>query len=178
MKKSACFLNVVLILILSLFLTGCERENIKADYEIVTVSQVIDGDTIRTSQGEKIRLIGINTPESKNNKEEFGEEAYLYVRDLIEGKEVYLEEDISDRDKYDRMLRYVWLKEPEQIDKNTVENYNLSGILLKEGLAKKYTFEPDIKYRDYFSEIQDTAREEKIGMWSKDKYGATRGDRI
>ena len=74
----------------------------------------MDGDTIELSNGEKVRYIGINTPETKDPRkivECFGKESYEYNKKLVEGKEVALEKDVSDKDKYGRLLRYVWIEE-------------------------------------------------------------------
>ena len=96
------------------------------DLEEVTLVRVVDGDTLvvrfDTGEDEKVRLIGINTPESvapnsyrtKNTKE--GEEVSKYVKTMLEDVDtVYLQSDTSDRDKYDRLLRYVWLDIPDDV---------------------------------------------------------------
>lgn len=134
---------------------------IYSEFKQVTVERVVDGDTIVVlyeGKSEKVRLIGINTPESvhadesKNTKE--GEEASKYTKGLIKkGQTVYLQKDVSDRDKYDRLLRYVWLEEPAEINEETVSSMMLNGILIKEGYAEPKEYYPDIKYSKVFKTI-------------------------
>ena len=90
--------------------------------ERVRVAKVVDGDTIKLENGKTVRYIGIDTPETKDPRKEvqcFGEEASAYNQDLVEGKVVALEADVADKDRYDRLLRYVWL-EDEMINKKLV----------------------------------------------------------
>ncbi|RVU54328.1 thermonuclease family protein [Anaerosphaera multitolerans] len=167
---------VILLLLLSLFLLNSCNSKVEENFESVIIDSVIDGDTVRLSSGEKIRIIGINTPEK--DKEKLGKEAHTYVKDLIEGKKVYLEKDKSDRDQYERLLRYIWIEIPKELSKKEIETKNLSAILLKKGYARKYTFEPDIKYENIFQEIENEARIEETGMWEINKNGTTRGDKL
>lgn len=80
--------------------------------EAVTVARVIDGDTIELSDGRKVRLIGVNTPESTNRTEDYGKEASNYTQSKLEGKQVWIQKDVSEADRYDRILRLVWLAIP------------------------------------------------------------------
>lgn len=80
-----------------------------------TVSRIIDGDTIELSDGSKVRLVGVNTPESTNRTEEYGKEASNYTSSILEGKKVWLQKDVSDADRYNRLLRIVWLDIPPMI---------------------------------------------------------------
>lgn len=132
------------------------QEKIITNKEEVLITRIIDGDTIVDSQDRKIRLIGINTPElDKNNKLFcFANKSSSRVSDLILNKKVYLEKDISDVDKYQRLLRYVWL-----------EDKMINQILLEEGLAQVSTYAPDIKYQETFLEIQQKSRENNLGLW-------------
>lgn len=136
------------------------------DLEEVTLVRVVDGDTLvvrfDTGEDEKVRLIGINTPESvapnsyrtKNTKE--GEEASKYVKTMLEDVDtVYLQSDTSDRDKYDRLLRYVWLDIPDDVyDKSEVKEKMLNAILVEDGIAEVATYEPDTTYADLFEELE------------------------
>lgn len=143
-------------------------------FEAYTVTKVSDGDTI-WANNEKIRIIGINTPEIKN-KEKFSKEAKDLTKSLILNKKVYLEKDLEERDQYNRLLRYVWLREPEKIDREEIEKNTIEGILLSKGYARVYTFKPNTKYRKYFKEIEDKAKKEKTGMWKNSEKGSTRGN--
>ena len=137
---------------------------IDGEYKVVSVT---DGDTFEINYNgtkTKVRLIGIDTPESvhpnskKNNK--YGEEASKYTKSLLEGKTVKLEFDVSPKDKYGRLLAYVYLESGEMLNEK----------LLKEGYAQVATYPPNVKYVEKFKEIQKEARKNKVGFWSKDVF--------
>lgn len=132
------------------------------------VERVVDGDTaIINIDGEsfRVRFIGVNTPESTTRIEEYGKEASNFTKKYLTGKEVYLEKDVSETDKYGRLLRYIWLEEPSSLDIEEIENKMFNAILLKEGYAKVATYPPDVKYADTFVQIQRSARENNLGLW-------------
>lgn len=117
----------------------------------VLVTRVIDGDTIEIEGGERVRYLGIDAPELN---EHFGREALRKNRELVEGKRVYLEKDIEDRDKYGRLLRYVW-----------IGDIMVNGELVKTGYARSYSYLPNIKYQAYFLQLEIQARDQYLGMW-------------
>lgn len=119
------------------------------------VTRVIDGDTIQINTGEKIRYIGINSPEKNGTINCFGYEATIKNSDLVLGKEVRLEKDISDRDKYGRLLRYVYVSE-----------LFINKELVITGYARASTFPPDIKFQNIFLESEKIAKEKNLGLWS------------
>jgi micrococcal nuclease len=123
------------------------------------VKRVIDGDTIQLVNGQKVRYIGINTPESVDPRrpvECFGKEASKRNKDLVEGKVVRLEKDTEDKDKYGRLLRYVYLPSGAFI------NYEM----VKQGYASVYTFPPNVKYTNKFRQAEKFAREKNVGLWA------------
>lgn len=126
------------------------------------VVKVVDGDTFEIESGKRVRLIGIDTAESvhpdQSRNTEFGKTASAYTKSMLEGKVVYLEKDVSETDKYGRLLRYVYL------ENGTFYN----ELLVKEGMAKPATFPPDVKYADVFVKAQQYARENNIGLWAID----------
>lgn len=125
------------------------------------VARVIDGDTIELVGGEKVRYIGIDTPETVKPDapvECFGEEASRENRRLVEGKLVSLERDISDRDRYGRLLRYVFLED------GTLVN----GVLVRGGYAYASSFPPDVARQESFREAERDARAEGRGLWNAD----------
>lgn len=147
-----------------------EQINNLADLQKVELMRVVDGDTLVVSiEGEKakVRLIGIDTPESVASKEylkksgkkntKAGKDASEYVKKLLENTEyLYLEKDKSDTDRYGRLLRYVWLEVPE--DTNNIEEISekcLNGVLLKEGYAKAVVYKPDTAKSEIFKEIEE-----------------------
>lgn len=138
------------------------------------ITKVVDGDTVYTDKGKKIRIIGLNAPE--RGKEELAEEARERAEDLLLYKVVYLEEDLDKKDKYDRDLRYIWIEKPKNLRFKEVKEKNFSAILISEGLAKPYTFKPNDKYSDVFLKLCKEAKKNKIGMWKLNKDGTTRGD--
>lgn len=125
-------------------------------YTKVTV--VIDGDTIEIESGRRVRLIGVDTPETVDPNRPvgcYGKEASNFTKSQLEGKQIKLEKDVSETDKYSRLLRYVWLGE------------NLfNEQLVKEGYAQVSTYPPDVKYQDKFLTAQTEARNANKGLWS------------
>jgi len=127
-----------------------------------TVRYVIDGDTIELSSGEKVRYIGIDTPEVREKTQEgwvykpgpFGEEAKEFNRRLVEGKRVRLEFDVQKKDKFKRTLAYVYAGEMF---------VNLE--MVRQGFAMIYTYPPNLKYLELFLDAQKEARENKRGLW-------------
>lgn len=125
------------------------------------VARVIDGDTIEIEGGQKVRYIGMNTPETVDPRKPvqcFGLEASKKNKELVVGKMVRLEKDITDRDQYNRLLRYVWAGE-------TFVNLEL----VKQGFANSVTFPPDIKYQKEFLAAEKEAKEASRGLWSSCK---------
>jgi len=123
----------------------------------VKVLRVIDGDTIKIEGDKVVRYIGIDTPETVHPSKPvqcYGKEASYKNKELVEGKEVKLEKDVSETDKYGRLLRYVWLGDM------LVNEY-----LVREGYAQSSSYPPDVKYQNKFIEAQRQAREEKKGLW-------------
>ena len=133
-------------------------QEIESNSELVKVIKVIDGDTISLENGEVVRYIGIDTPETVHPSKEvgcFGEESSKKNKELIEGKLVRLEKDVSERDKYQRLLRYVWIGE-----------IFVNDYLVREGFATSVSYPPDIKYQEQFLQAQREARENNRGLWS------------
>ena len=126
------------------------------------VFRVIDGDTIEVDiKGSlyKVRYIGIDTPETVHPQkpvEYFGKEASEKNRELVEGKVVRLEKDVSETDKYGRLLRYVW-----------VDDVMVNAELVRLGYAQVATYPPDVKYQDLFLQLQGEAKEAGLGLWAE-----------
>lgn len=136
--------------------------------EEVKVVRVVDGDTIEAEingKTEPVRYIGIDTPETVDPRKPvqcFGVEASKKNKELVEGKMVRLEKDITERDKYNRLLRYIWLGDTL-----------INQALVEQGFAKSYSYPPDIKYQDRFVAAEKKAREDKLGLWTACVLGAT-----
>lgn len=132
------------------------------------VERVIDGDTVTVKfedgQIETLRLLLIDTPESVHpNKppEMYGEEASNHAkRMLASGRKVTVEIGNPERDKYNRMLAYIW-----------IGNVNFNKHMIERGFARvAYVFPPNIKYLEEFKESEQRARERGIGIWSVEGY--------
>lgn len=125
--------------------------------DLFLVRRVIDGDTIELSNGTRVRYIGIDTPESVYPASEiecYGKEASNKNKELVEGKYVKLEKDVSEIDRYGRLLRYVW-----------VGDIFVNDYLVREGYAYIYTYPPDVKYSGQFLDARREARRLAKGLW-------------
>lgn len=144
--------------------TNIINENTTINETNCVVERVVDGDTFEimlNGNKEKVRLIGIDTPESvhpdKNKNSEEGKTASKYTKELIENKNVKLEFDVQQRDKYGRLLAYVYLEDGTMLNKK----------LLEDGYAKIATYPPNVKYVEEFKQIESKAREQEKGLWQK-----------
>ncbi len=141
----------------------------------VTRAEVVhhtDGDTarLRLASGaeERVRFIGIDTPEVGERVEPYGEQAAAYTAEVIPvGTTVWLETDAELRDKYGRLLAYVWLEEPATGDAAEVREHMLNARLVLDGYANAYTYPPNVKYTDVLKDLQAEARESGRGLWAE-----------
>lgn len=134
------------------------QKPVLAGMQKAVVSYVIDGDTFIIESGEHVRLIGVDTPEKAGPytaAEYFGEEATAYTRNALEGKTIYLAKDISEKDRYNRLLRYIYLEDGSF--------FNLK--LVEEGIARAVVYPPDEKYSEQLREAEQTAQQAGIGLW-------------
>lgn len=133
----------------------------------VKVTKVIDGDTIEVemdNKSRKVRYIGVNTPETvdpRRGVECFGREASNENKRLVLEKDVILEKDISETDKFGRLLRFVYL--PLE-DGSTLF---VNDYLVREGFAYASTYPPDVKFSDQFKAAEQQAREGNRGLWGR-----------
>lgn len=151
-------------------------QNEPGGHEEGRVVRVVDGDTIRveitrivegpgagvTNVGEEyaVRLIGIDTPESVRPGtpvECFGREASDAAKALLEGENVRLVDDVENIDRYDRLLRYVYIGD-EMANARLVVN----------GYASAYTYPPNVRHADLFVQLEGEARDVDRGLWSPD----------
>lgn len=123
--------------------------------KVINVKEVIDGDTIVLQSGEHVRYIGIDTPEKD---QPFYQRAKELNQKLVEGKEIRIEFDVQRKDKYGRLLAYVYVGETF-----------VNAELVRNGLANLYTVPPNVKHSDYFLKLQSEAKEKKLGIWSEAK---------
>jgi micrococcal nuclease len=151
-----------LLLFLFLFLSGIPSTAQKPS-NWYQVSKIVDGDTFwiinEKGENEKIRLIGVDAPESrKSGKKEigyYGKESKLYLEKFLAGKKVRLQFDVGKYDRYKRTLAYVYLE----------DGTFLNAHLVKYGYAAVMTVPPNVKFADQFVKLQKEAREKKRGLW-------------
>jgi micrococcal nuclease len=169
-------LRNIIVLAISLlgagFLYSQEQGKIQDyNYSNILVKRVVDGDTLLLETGERVRLIGIDTPElHESNKlyrdagrtgqdartiQKLGQKAYEFTRSLVEGKRVSLEFDVEKYDRYQRLLAYVYLKDGTFVN----------AEIVKQGYANLMTFPPNVKYVDLFQKLYQEARENRRGLW-------------
>lgn len=129
--------------------------------EKTIILQVLDGDTVVVAGGERVRLIGIDSPEE--NEPGFSE-SKSRLASIVEGKEVRLEKDVSDRDRYGRLLRHLWLGD-------TLVNLEM----IRTGYARAYRYPPDVKYADRFSGAEREARADGLGLWRRESPTSSPG---
>ncbi|MBS3957563.1 MAG: thermonuclease family protein [Clostridiales bacterium] len=130
-----------------------------------------DGDTARfrleNGVEERVRFIGVDTPETHGGVEPYGRESSAYTaRALPIGARVWLETDIEPRDRYGRMLAYIWLEQPSAATDAEIRAKMLNARLLLDGFAQLSTFPPNVRYVDRFTRYQVEAREAGRGLWS------------
>ena len=149
MSGKTCWLPAIILILLPLYACTSPPESAK-------VTRVIDGDTIVIEGSYRVRYIGIDTPEIHPEAEAFGIEAWQANRQLVEGERVRLERDISETDKYGRLLRYVY-----------IDDIMVNAELVRQGLAQAKAYPLDTKYHDYFKKLEEGTKSEGRGMWAK-----------
>jgi micrococcal nuclease len=126
------------------------------------VVRIVDGDTIHVRIGtsvEKVRYIGVNTPELHHptrGEEPGGREAAELNRQLVAGKRVRLELDVQERDRYGRLLAYVW-----------VGDLMVNAELVRRGYAQVMTVPPNVRYQQLLLKLQRDARQAGRGLWRR-----------
>lgn len=136
------------------------------------ISRVVDGDTVKLSNGQKMRLIGVDTPEVHySNKllkdsdrtgrdiktiQALGRKASDFTKNLCLGKKARLEFDVEKHDRYGRLLGYLYLEDGTFVN----------GKILEEGYGQVMTVPPNVKHAEYFLKLQKDARAKRKGLWS------------
>lgn len=128
-----------------------EKNSRSTETNRVKVINVVDGDTIETEVGEKIRYIGINTPEKG---QPYADESTKLNRDLVLGKRISLEFDIQTKDRYGRTLAYVY-----------VDEVFVNREIVRQGFAVSETIQPNVKYQGEILNVQREARDKCLGIW-------------
>jgi endonuclease YncB( thermonuclease family) len=141
------------------------------DAEKMVVDSVVDGDTVKLTEPnddwwESYRIVGIQAPEMDGpytDEECYGPEAKEFLIDLLpKGTEVYIQQDISNKDRNGRFLRHIFI-----VDEETEDVYLLSEVLVLGGFAKAREYPPDDLYADVLEEAQEIADEQDAGLWDE-----------
>jgi len=138
---------------------------IRPGYGFYDIQRIFDGDTVLLSDGRKIRLLGINTPEVRHKNDPAqagGEEAKRWLIDKLKQRKIRLELDVEKTDKYGRTLAHI------MTDKN--EHINLQMVAA--GLASVAIYPPNLRYADELVKAQNQAEENKLGIWRLPEYAA------
>lgn len=181
LRKEKWVLLIAVLLAAVIVLSGCGSASAGADdpfaqsirsrypelkdrkITVTEVKRVVDGDTFETKEGDKVRLIGVNTPETvKPNSpvEKYGKEASDFTKGKLTKKKVYMFADAGDKDKYGRLLRYVWVDgEPVMFNE----------VLVRDGYANTMTVPPNVMFQKRFLQLEREARAAKKGLWADDK---------
>ena len=178
MKRYKRQISIIALAVASLVYLGTKSLVFTSDHRLTTngnsyytVSRVVDGDTIVLSDGRKVRLIGIDTPEvyysekllrdSRKSGQDIktiqglGRRASAFTKDLCLGKKVRLEYDVDRYDRYKRTLAYIYLEDGTFVN----------AKIMQEGFAQVMTVAPNVKYADLFIRLQKEAREANRGLW-------------
>ncbi|MDD5136577.1 MAG: thermonuclease family protein [Candidatus Omnitrophica bacterium] len=140
--------------------------------ETAVVARAVDGDTLKLSDGRRVRLIGVDTPEvhysnkllrdsNRSGKDvkaiqALGKRSADFTRQLCEGKRVRMETDVKKFDKYGRLLAYVYLEDGTFVN----------ARILEDGYGQVMTIPPNVKYADRFLKLQQQARDNHKGLWA------------
>ncbi|MFH1801481.1 MAG: thermonuclease family protein [archaeon] len=117
------------------------------------VTYVVDGDTLDINTGERVRLICIDTPETYEN---YYQEAKDYLKILTLNKEIRLEKDVSETDRYGRILRYIYLTDGTFVNE----------LIVKQGYGKAYPYSPDTSLCPQIEEAEQYAKNNNLGIWA------------
>lgn len=184
-KKTEKLLDTMADMVSNWFRNNAKESEDFGEFQAAKLVRVVDGDTIVvdiSGEAVKVRLIGIDTPESvasqqyldkagKENTQE-GEKAGDFVKTLLADTEiVYLQKDVSDTDRYGRLLRYVWLEIPkDDEDMEEISTKMLNGILVWEGIAEPAAYAPDTAHQEDFEYLADYRDMEFEESQSENQY--------
>lgn len=165
MIRPSSHVIIVLISFLVFSVSSCHTPLAKSTGEYYKVTRVVDGDTFwvddGTDKGLKIRLIGVDAPETrKTGRKEvgyYGAEAKTYLTNLLDDNEVWLEYDVDKTDRYGRTLAYVYLRDGTFVN----------AELVKRGYAMVMTVPPNVMFAEKFVQLQRQARKKERGLWKK-----------
>lgn len=157
-RRKFLYSNFIVVLIVLSFVTGIVigylfwHDNKATGTEQVLVKRVIDGDTIELADGNRVRYLGIDTPESGGH---YFQEATEKNREMVEGKSIELQSGMRDKDEYGRLLRYVY-----------TDDTFVNAELVAQGFAKAYIFDPNDPYSQILVQLEQYAKMKGVGLWA------------
>ncbi|NTV29722.1 MAG: thermonuclease [Candidatus Omnitrophica bacterium] len=183
-SSSLVWVVILLTAVLALFARAAEpgarsvrpAASQMAQVDSVRVERVVDGDTLKLVGGERVRLIGIDTPELHESAklyrdaertgqdiktiQRMGGEAASFTRELVDGKNVRLEYDVQPRDRYGRLLAYVYLEDGTFVN----------AQIIRRGYAYPLTVPPNTRHAAEFRRLFEEARRSRAGLWASGPY--------
>jgi len=176
-RRDRTSLTLALITVMALLASACSARLIEGDsfgasapdVDPAYVVRVVDGDTAHLlidGRTEKVRFIGVDSPESTRETEPWGAEASDYAKRALTNQRVWVETDVEDRDRYGRLLAYIWLERPGSPDDDEVRDKQFNAHLLLTGNAVTLTIPPNVRYADTFVRCQREARAAGRGLWN------------
>jgi endonuclease YncB( thermonuclease family) len=145
--------------------------NIHTGHSYYQIKKIYDGDTILLSNGQKVRFLGINTPEVEGrykSAQAGGEAAKQWLKNRLHGQQVRLDHDVEKQDKYGRLLAHIFTKDGQHI--------NLE--LIEQGLATVSIFPPNMKYTRDLIKAEQHAEQEQVGLWQRKEYNPKKSSQL
>ena len=157
-------------------------DNQEHKLDAVKFIRTVDGDTIiveeKNGENKRVRMIGIDTPESVAQEEErnneYGEMASEFTKSLLSNTDtLYLEYDVDADDQYDRVLAYVWLEDVDDtFNEENIENSMVNAIIIKNGYGVAKRYEPTVAHDDVLQSLMATAQGNETGLWQYEGFVA------
>ncbi len=180
MKKEMRYIQIIAVIAAAVIYLGLRAsplsKSISQSNDFFYVSRVVDGDTLKLSDGQRVRLIGVDTPElhygykllrdaKKSHKDidviqGFGRKAADFTKNLVEDRKVRLEYDVEKHDRYRRLLAYVYLEDGTFVNAKIIE----------EGYGHIMTIPPNVRYASKFLQLEREARKNNKGLWNSEDY--------
>ena len=176
------------LVIFFILLIGCSSPTVhetinsyeEANLDAVKFVRTVDGDTIivedAVGEQKRVRMIGIDTPESvaaeEERNNEYGVMASDYTKELLSNTDMlYLEYDVDDDDQYDRILAYVWLEDVSNtFNEENIENSMVNAIIVKNGYGVAKRYEPTVAHDDSLQALTKEARDNETGLWKYEGF--------
>jgi len=137
----------------------------------VEVGDIFDGDTFKTSKGERVRLLGINTPEVEHDSspaQPMGNTARKSLANLIAGQTVRLDFDTQHKDNYGRTLAQIYLRNGTWVN----------GEMVRSGMAHVYTFTPNLRWAGQLTQLEASARQARLGIWKTQRFAVLEANKV